>query len=80
MASKSKRATHSSPSSSPTSARRPREARDGRDGLCELYAKPPDQVKLYVDYLGRKLGPRRTRSAPIETVRGFGYRYRMINT
>jgi DNA-binding response OmpR family regulator len=32
----------------------------------------PDQVKLYVGYLRRKLGE----NAPIETVRGFGYRYR----
>ncbi len=32
-----------------------------------------DQVKLYVGYLRRKLGGD---AAPIETVRGFGYRYR----
>jgi DNA-binding response OmpR family regulator len=32
-----------------------------------------DQVKLYVGYLRRKLGPA---AASIETVRGFGYRYR----
>jgi DNA-binding response OmpR family regulator len=34
-----------------------------------------DQVKLYVGYLRRKLGPRDDGS-PIETVRGFGYRFR----
>jgi DNA-binding response OmpR family regulator len=33
-----------------------------------------DQVKLYVGYLRRKLGAEE--DAPIETVRGFGYRYR----
>jgi DNA-binding response OmpR family regulator len=32
-----------------------------------------DQVKLYVGYLRRKLGPA---AASVETVRGFGYRYR----
>jgi DNA-binding response OmpR family regulator len=32
----------------------------------------PEQVKLYVGYLRRKLGD----TALIETVRGFGYRYR----
>jgi two-component system response regulator MprA len=31
-----------------------------------------DQVKIYVGYLRRKLGE----DTPIETVRGFGYRYR----
>jgi DNA-binding response OmpR family regulator len=34
-----------------------------------------DQVKLYVGYLRRKLGAGEGDS-PIETVRGFGYRYR----
>jgi DNA-binding response OmpR family regulator len=33
-----------------------------------------DQVKLYVGYLRRKLGT--SGDDPIETVRGFGYRYR----
>ena len=33
-----------------------------------------DQVKLYVGYLRRKLGVEG--DVPIETVRGFGYRYR----
>ncbi len=33
-----------------------------------------DQVKLYVGYLRRKLGPAADR---VETVRGFGYRYRL---
>ncbi|HEY8304736.1 MAG TPA: response regulator transcription factor [Solirubrobacteraceae bacterium] len=36
----------------------------------------PEQVKLYVGYLRRKLDPRSPGSSPIETVRGFGYRYR----
>jgi len=35
-----------------------------------------DEVKLYVGYLRRKLDPHAPRSTPIETVRGFGYRYR----
>jgi DNA-binding response OmpR family regulator len=35
-----------------------------------------DQVKLYVGYLRRKLGPGANEESPIETVRGFGYRYR----
>jgi len=34
-----------------------------------------DQVKLYVGYLRRKLEPSGDVDAPIETVRGFGYRY-----
>jgi len=48
-----------------------------RDQLLELvWGDPgsvtPDQVKLYVGYLRRKLGL----PDQIETVRGFGYRYR----
>ena len=35
-----------------------------------------DQVKLYVGYLRRKLGTTGDDDSPIETVRGFGYRYR----
>jgi DNA-binding response OmpR family regulator len=35
-----------------------------------------DEVKLYVGYLRRKLSPAAPRATPIETVRGFGYRYR----
>jgi len=35
-----------------------------------------DQVKLYVGYLRRKLGAPNGAESPIETVRGFGYRYR----
>jgi DNA-binding response OmpR family regulator len=34
-----------------------------------------DQVKLYVGYLRRKLDSAIRSGAPIETVRGFGYRY-----
>jgi DNA-binding response OmpR family regulator len=33
-------------------------------------------VKLYVGYLRRKLAPDAPQSTPIETVRGFGYRYK----
>jgi DNA-binding response OmpR family regulator len=36
----------------------------------------PEQVKLYIGYLRRKLDPQAPRATPIETVRGFGYRYR----
>jgi DNA-binding response OmpR family regulator len=50
------------------------------DQLLELvwgdaYATSRDQVKLYVGYLRRKLRGA-TDAEPIETVRGFGYRYR----
>jgi DNA-binding response OmpR family regulator len=34
-----------------------------------------DQVKLYVSYLRKKLGQEAEGFEPIETVRGFGYRY-----
>ena len=52
-----------------------------RDQLLELvwgdpYGVSGDQVKLYVGYLRRKLVPEAPQTAPIETVRGFGYRYR----
>jgi DNA-binding response OmpR family regulator len=52
-----------------------------RDQLLELvwddpFGISPDQVKLYVGYLRRKLDPDAPDQAPIETVRGFGYRYR----
>jgi DNA-binding response OmpR family regulator len=52
-----------------------------RDQLLELvwgdaYGVSGDQVKLYVGYLRRKLAPEDPARAPIETVRGFGYRYR----
>ncbi|HYV17355.1 MAG TPA: response regulator transcription factor [Conexibacter sp.] len=51
-----------------------------RDRLLELVwgdreTLGSDQVKLYVGYLRRKLGWDAAMS-PIETVRGFGYRYR----
>lgn len=39
-------------------------------------AVSPEQVKLYVGYLRRKLGSDSPENSPIETVRGFGYRYR----
>ena len=52
-----------------------------RDQLLELvwgdaYGVSGDQVKLYVGYLRRKLDPEHPDRVPIETVRGFGYRYR----
>jgi DNA-binding response OmpR family regulator len=52
-----------------------------RDQLLEIvwgdpYGVSGDQVKLYVGYLRKKLAPDAPDSAPIETVRGFGYRYR----
>lgn len=39
------------------------------------YGVSGDQVKLYVGYLRKKLSPEVPESVPIETVRGFGYRY-----
>jgi DNA-binding response OmpR family regulator len=52
-----------------------------RDQLLELvwgdpYGVSGDQVKLYVGYLRKKLVPGAPDQAPIETVRGFGYRYK----
>jgi DNA-binding response OmpR family regulator len=52
-----------------------------REQLLELvwgdsYGVAGDQVKLYVGYLRRKLDPDAPDAVPIETVRGFGYRYR----
>jgi DNA-binding response OmpR family regulator len=51
-----------------------------REQLLELvwgdaYGVSGDQVKLYVGYLRRKLDPEQPDQVPIETVRGFGYRY-----
>jgi DNA-binding response OmpR family regulator len=51
----------------------------GRDQLLEMVwgdslGRSPDQVKLYVGYLRRKLRDV-AGIEPIETVRGFGYRY-----
>ena len=53
-----------------------------RDQLLKLvwgdpYGVSGDQVKLYVGYLRRKLVPDAPGDAPIETLRGFGYRYRI---
>jgi DNA-binding response OmpR family regulator len=42
----------------------------------DTLATSRDEVKLYVGYLRRKLAPDAPRTTPIETVRGFGYRYR----
>ncbi|HEX5173899.1 MAG TPA: response regulator transcription factor [Gaiellaceae bacterium] len=52
-----------------------------QDQLRELVwgdnlATSRDEVKLYVGYLRRKLSPDAPQATPIETVRGFGYRYR----
>ncbi len=52
-----------------------------RDRLLELVwgdveGFAGDQVKLYVGYLRRKLGWGPANGGPLETVRGFGYRYR----
>jgi DNA-binding response OmpR family regulator len=52
-----------------------------REQLLELvwgdeYAVSPAEVKVYIGYLRRKLDPELPSRAPIETVRGFGYRYR----
>ena len=52
-----------------------------RDQLLEIvwgdpYGVSGDQVKLYVGYLRKKLDPSAPDSVPVETVRGFGYRYR----
>jgi DNA-binding response OmpR family regulator len=52
-----------------------------REQLLELvwgdtYGVSGDQVKLDVGYLRRKLDPKQPDQVPIETVRGFGYRYR----
>jgi DNA-binding response OmpR family regulator len=63
-----------------TFVRHPRQVLS-RDQLLELvwgdaYGVSGDQVKLYVGYLRKKLDPDNTENVPIETVRGFGYRYR----
>jgi DNA-binding response OmpR family regulator len=42
----------------------------------DAYGVSPAQVKLYIGYLRRKLDPDAPQSTPVETVRGFGYRYR----
>jgi DNA-binding response OmpR family regulator len=52
-----------------------------REQLLELvwgdaYGVSGDQVKLYVGYLRRKLAPGAPETTPVQTVRGFGYRYR----
>jgi DNA-binding response OmpR family regulator len=62
-----------------TFVRNPRQVLS-RDQLLELvwgdsYGVAGDQVKLYVGYLRRKLDPNDPDAVPIETVRGFGYRY-----
>src|SRR5436305_5720260 len=62
-----------------TFVRNPRQVLS-REQLLELvwgdaYGVGGDQVKLYIGYLRRKLDPDSPDSVPIETVRGFGYRY-----
>ena len=54
-----------------------------REQLLELvwndpYAVSRHQVRLYVGYLRRKLAAADPHIAPIETIRGFGYRYRPV--
>jgi DNA-binding response OmpR family regulator len=54
-----------------------------REQLLELawgdpYGVSEDQVKPYVSYLRKKLGTNAGADGPIETVRGFGYRYRPV--
>lgn len=63
-----------------TFVRNPRQVLS-RQQLLELvwgdaYGVSGDQVKLYIGYLRRKLDPESTDAVPIETVRGFGYRYK----
>jgi len=63
-----------------TFVRHPRQVLS-RDQLLELvwgdaYGVGGDQVKLYIGYLRRKLEPSAPDDVPIETVRGFGYRYK----
>ena len=63
-----------------TFVRNPRQVLS-REQLLELvwgdsYGVSPDQVKLYVGYLRRKLDADDPSRVPIDTVRGFGYRYR----
>jgi DNA-binding response OmpR family regulator len=62
-----------------TFVRHPRQVLS-REQLLELvwgdaFGVGGDQVKLYVGYLRRKLDPAAPDGVPIETVRGFGYRY-----
>jgi DNA-binding response OmpR family regulator len=62
-----------------TFVRNPRQVLS-RDQLLELvwgdtYGVGGEQVKLYVGYLRKKLDPGSPEATPIETVRGFGYRY-----
>jgi DNA-binding response OmpR family regulator len=62
-----------------TFVRNPRQVLS-REQLLELvwgdtYGVGGDQVKLYIGYLRRKLDPDTPDDVPIETVRGFGYRY-----
>ena len=63
-----------------TFVRHPRQVLS-REQLLELvwgdaYGVGGDQVKLYIGYLRRKLDPDEPDGVPIETVRGFGYRYK----
>jgi DNA-binding response OmpR family regulator len=63
-----------------TFVRHPRQVLS-REQLLDLvwgdaYGVGGDQVKLYVGYLRRKLDPDEPDAVPIETVRGFGYRYK----
>ena len=53
----------------------------GHDQLLELvwrgaYGISPEEIRTYVSYVRRKLRAAGIENEPIETVRGFGYRYR----
>jgi len=66
-----------------TLVRNPRQVLS-RDQLLDLvwgdsFGVGGDQVKLYIGYLRRKLDPEAPDAVPIETVRGFGYRYKAPN-
>jgi DNA-binding response OmpR family regulator len=59
--------------------RHPRQVLSAEQLLTQVWgdaaAVSRDQVKVYVGYLRRKLSPEDPDRTPIETVRGFGYRY-----
>jgi DNA-binding response OmpR family regulator len=62
-----------------TFVRHPRQVLSPEQLLAQVWgdagAVSRDQVKVYVGYLRRKLSPDGPERTPIETVRGFGYRY-----
>jgi DNA-binding response OmpR family regulator len=62
--------------------RHPRQVLSAEQLLMQVWgdaaAVSHDQVKVYVGYLRRKLSAEDSERAPIETVRGFGYRYNPV--